>query len=174
MTPSLRQAAPRDLGFIFSLAQNGARHGHFDSRIITDKAGTRAYFETAIEKGADPWGSPAHAFVVLAEAERIGAVLVTRAAGTPDGGVELAMIALRKEFRGQGLGAAVLDDFLGHYLPRGSVYARCRPASDALRQMLLGRGFEEVGKSGDSVILRRGALTPGAVLHARSDAAMTR
>ncbi|MEZ5659908.1 MAG: GNAT family N-acetyltransferase [Burkholderiaceae bacterium] len=158
MAPTLRQSTPKDLGFVFALAQNGARHGHFDSRITSDKNASRAYFDSAIQRGVDPWGSPAQVSVVELDGERVGVLLVTRAIGTPDEGVELAMIALKKEHRARGIGATVLDMFLDRTLRSVSVYVRCLPASDKLRAMLLRRGFDEVGRLGESVILRHGVV----------------
>lgn len=160
MPLSLKQSTTRDLGFVFSLAQNGARHGHFDPRINTDKNAFRVYLNSAISKETDPRGYPTQVFVVHVDDARVGAVVATTAIGTPDVGVELALIAIKNEYRGKGLGSKVLDAFLNHYLPRGSVYARCLPASDKLHQMLLRRDFAEVGLSGKSVILRHGAIDP--------------
>lgn len=158
MTLTLQQSVLQDLGFVFSLAQNGAHHGHFDSRVNTDKNTFRAYLASAITRQTDLRGHPTQVFVARLAGTRVGAAIVTTAIGTPDTGVELALVAVKREFRGHGHGHAMLEALLHHYLPLGSVYARCLPASGTFRQMLLKRDFSEVGHSGEGVILRHPAL----------------
>lgn len=158
MPISLQKAKIQDEGFIFSLVQNGARNGHFNQSINQDKTGYRAYIRSAISKGVDQRGYSTEFFVVYLDDSRIGATLITAAVGTPDRGVELAMITLKKEFRGAGYGSHILDTLLDRYLPSMSVYARCYPASHKLQQMLERRGFVEAGMSQGSVILRHGAI----------------
>jgi GNAT superfamily N-acetyltransferase len=154
MSLSLQPATQRDLGFVMSLAQNGARHGHFDSRIISDKAAYLAYLDHAVKTGRDPRGYETSVSVVIRDGHRVGATVVTEAIGTPDIGVEIAMISIKPEFRGQGLGRQILDALIDKYLSLRSVYARCLPASKRLHDMLLRRDFSEVGMSQQSVILR--------------------
>lgn len=161
MTVSLRPSTEKDLGFVFSLAQNGARHGHFDPKINTDKAAFREYLNASINHKADPRGHPTSVLVAYKDDIRIGATVVTTAIGTPDVGVELAMIALKNEFREKGYGSIMLDAVLNEYLHHVSVYARCLPASDRLHQMLRRRDFDEVGILGQSIILRHGCVDPG-------------
>lgn len=158
MTLSLRKASHQDLGFVFSLVQNGARHGHVESWVSRDRDACRAYLEGAIRKESDPLGYLTNVFVATVDDIRIGAAIVATAVGVHDEGIELHLIALKKEHRGQGYGAAVLDTILNRYLSRGSVYARCLPASGQLRQMLRGRDFDEIGTSGNSVVLRHGII----------------
>lgn len=158
MSPSVQHASSKDLDFLMSLAQNGARHGHFDPSICTNRQGFRHYLSSAISQQVDPQGHPTHAFVARIGQVRVGAAMVTRALGTPDTGMELALIALKAEYRGQGTGRFMLDSILREYLPRGSVYARCFPASAQLRHMLLRRDFAEVGALGHAAILRHGAV----------------
>lgn len=156
--PNLQRAALQDAGFIYSQVQNGARHGHFNQHAANDKTTLRAYIQSAISQGIDLSGYATEFFIVWLEGKRIGVALMTAAIGIPDRGVELAMIALKKEYRGSGYGAFVLDQILDHYLPNMSVYARCYPASRQLQEMLLRRDFAEVGTVGGSVILRHGAI----------------
>lgn len=158
MSAHLRPAQIRDIGHIMSLAQHGARHGHFDARICQDKSGYRTYLSHVIQHGVDPWGHSAELSVVERMGVWVGATLVTEAVGTPDQGVEIAMIALKPKDRGLGIGHLVLDSLLSRYLPIGSVYARCMPASSTLHQMLLRRDFEAVGNLENSVILRHPAV----------------
>ena len=160
MTLSLKNSTTKDLGFVMSLALNGARHGHFDPRVSTEKEAYRAYLNSAITYQTDLSGYSTHVMVAYDNASRIGATVVTKAVGTPDAGVEIALIALKNEHRGKGYGADMLDVLMNHYLPTMSVYARCFPASEKFHQMLLRRGFSEVGQSGKSVILRHGAIGP--------------
>ena len=143
-----------------SLALNGARHGHFDSRVGTDKEAYRAYLNSAITEQMDPMGYSTQVFVARDNASRVGASVVTKAIGTPGIGVEIAMIAIKHEHRGKGFGSIILEALMGHYLPTMSVYARCLPASRNFHEMLLKRGFSEVGLSEKSVILRHGAIGP--------------
>jgi len=159
MSLKLEKAGPRDAAFIFSLAQNGAHNGHFDARINRNKDAYRAYINAAITRESDPEGIPTRAFVAIADDMRIGAAVTTAALGTPDGGIELALIAVKNAHRGHGSGAWMLDTLLNYYLPRGSVYARCFPASETLRQMLIKRGFVPAGSSGQSLILRHGQIS---------------
>ncbi len=158
MTLSLRKSTSKDLGFVFSLAQNGARHGHFETWVSNDRHACRSYLDGAIASETDPLGYPTTVFVATVDDTRIGAAIVAKAVGVSDKGIELHMIALKTEHRGKGYGAAVLDTILSRYLSRGSVYARCLPASGLLRQMLLKRDFDEVGTSGNSVVLRHGII----------------
>jgi len=158
MSISLRRASIQDTGFIFSLAQNGARHGHFNQLVSRDKSKFQAYIQSVITQGVDLSGYSTEFSVAHLDGSRIGVTLNTAALGIPDRGVELAMIALKKEFRGAGYGSLILDTFLDCYLPSMSVYARCYPASQKLHQMLLRRDFTEVGMSQGSVILRHGAI----------------
>ena len=158
MPLSLQPATQRDLGFVMSLAQNGARHGHFDSRITSDKAAYLAYLDHAVKTGRDPRGYETSVSVVIRDGHRVGATVVTEAIGTPDVGIEIAMISIKSEFRGQGLGTQILDRLIDQYLSHKSVYARCLPASSTLREMLIRRDFEEVGMSQQSTILRHPAV----------------
>jgi GNAT superfamily N-acetyltransferase len=154
MSLFLQPATQRDLGFVMSLAQNGARHGHFDSRITSDKSAYLAYLQQAVRTGRDPRGYETSVSVVMVDAHRVGATVVTEAIGTPDIGVEIAMISVKPEYRGRGLGRQILDELIDKYLSTRSVYARCLPASKHLHDMLLRRDFFEVGMSQQSVILR--------------------
>ena len=158
MTVTLQKSNTRDLGFVFSLAQNGVRHGHFDSSITREKTGFRSYLNAIISNERDLQGKPAQLLVAMENNERVGTSLVAAAAGTPDGGVELVMIAVKSEHRGKGYGATMLDMLMNHYLPRCSMYVRCFPASEKLRQMLLRRDFSEVGELGGAIILRHEAI----------------
>jgi GNAT superfamily N-acetyltransferase len=158
MSISLQKATLQDSGFIFSLAQNGARNGHFNPQTTLDKTALRAYIQSIITKGVDLSGYASEFSVAFLQGTRIGVTLVTAAIGIPDRGVELAMIALKKEFRGAGYGSLILDSILDRYLPSMSVYARCYPASHQLQQMLVRRDFTEAGTSQGSVILRHGAI----------------
>jgi|GEM_PF-1597632 len=148
------KANSKDLGFIFSLALNGARKGHFEAQIMVEKEAYRAYLNSAISKESDPRGFPTYAFIAYLNDMRIGAAVITAAIGTPDVGVELAMIAIKHEYQGCGYGTQAVDTLLDHYLPQGSVYARCLPASERLHQMLIKRAFSSVGTSCQSLILR--------------------
>jgi GNAT superfamily N-acetyltransferase len=158
MTLSLRKSTSKDLGFVFSLAQNGARHGHFEAWVSKNKDACRAYLDGAISSETDPLGYLTKVFVATVDDTRVGAAIVATAVGVSDEGIELHLIALKKDCRGKGYGSVVLDTILNRYLPRGSVYARCLPASGQLRQMLLRRDFDEVGTSGNSVVLRHGIV----------------
>ena len=153
MSIALMPATLRDIGFVFSLVQNGANHGHFDDRIIDDKPAYRAYLESAITRREDPSGYSTEVFLVVNGAQRVGAAVITAAVGTPDAGVEIALIALKREHRGHGFGAVVLERLLNAYWHKGSVYVRCLPASHMLHEMLLRRGFSVVGASGAAAIL---------------------
>tara|TARA_B110000503_G_C7109932_1_gene397612 strand:- start:770 stop:1267 length:498 start_codon:yes stop_codon:yes gene_type:complete len=149
------KASSKDLGFIFSLALNGARKGHFEPQILLEKEAYRHYLICSIQKECDPRGFPTKAFVIYLNDLRVGAAVITTAIGTPDVGVEVAMIAIKHEFQGRGYGTQAVNEILEHYLPLGSVYARCLPASARLHQMLIKRNFFNVGQSGASSILRR-------------------
>jgi GNAT superfamily N-acetyltransferase len=155
---SLQPASLRDLGFVMSLAQNGARHGHFDARITSDKGAYLGYLQSAVSTGRDPRGYETKVSIILLNTQRVGATVVTEAIGTPDVGVEIAMISVKPEYRGKGLGAKILDLVIDQYLSTMSVYARCLPASKTLHDMLLRRDFTEVGLSQQSVILRHPAV----------------
>lgn len=158
MSLSLQRANLRDAGFIFSLAQNGARHGHFNQKVIQDKAEYREYIQSVISRGVDLRGYFAEFSLVYLNDVRIGFTLITTMVGSPDKGIDLTMISLKNEYRGKGYGSVVLDAILGRYLPRMSVYACCLPASRMLQQMLAKRGFSEVAKSQDGVTLRHEAI----------------
>lgn len=149
-----KKATDKDSGFIFSLILNGARKGHFEPGILVDKEGYRAYLHCAISREIDPRGYPTLAWVGWNDNTRVAAAIMTAAVGTPDIGMELAMIAMKSEFQGLGLGSEGLDTLLNLYLPQGSVYVRCFPASQRFRQMLTDRDFVEVGELGGAVILR--------------------
>jgi len=159
MSLSVRSATAKDLGFVLSLAQNGARHGHFD-KIVREKKGIfREYLNKVVSCGCDLRGYPAHLYVAFEDGERVATATVTTAIGTPDVGVELEMIAVRKDCQSRGYGSILLDTLISLYVPRGSVYLRCLPASRKIRQMLLRRHFNEVGAIGEATIFRRESLS---------------
>lgn len=165
MTLTLRKALPRDIGHVLSLAQHGARHGHFDARICDHKSKYRDYLISAIASGRDPWGHDTAVDVVEWAGQAIGATVVTEALGTPDRGVEISMIAIKPHYRGHGYGHLVLDTLLSRYLDRGSVYARCMPASAQLQQMLRRRDFAEVGATENYVILHHPVVNLVGAMH---------
>lgn len=143
-----------DIGYVFSLVLNGARNGHFEPQILSQKSEYRKYLELAINLQTDPRGYRTEVLIGWLDQKKTGAVVLTEAIGTPDVGIEIAMIAIKAEFRGTGLGSLALDSLLHRLLPRASVYARCFPASQKLQQMLSKRGFVEVGHLGLATILR--------------------
>lgn len=156
MSFKLIGAASKDTGYILNLATVGAINGHFDTKVLTETEVFRAYINSAITKGADLKGFQTEALLAYADETLVGAVVITDAIGTPDKGVELALIAIDVTYHGHGYGSSALDALLKHFLPQGSVYARCLPASERLRQMLVKRGFAHVGKLGQSAIFRHG------------------
>ena len=109
MAIALRPATAKDLGFAFALALNGARHGHYDLRVSTDKASFRNYFSMAIGRGTDPWGNPTQVLIAHTDQGRMGSLVITKAIGAPDGGVELAMISVKTEHQALGYGTLLLE-----------------------------------------------------------------
>ena len=148
-------ATQADIGHVFSLVLNGARNGHFEPTILAQKSNYRTYLQSAIHLLTDPRGYRTEVLTGWVNHTRVGAAVITEAIGTPDIGVEIAMIAIKGEFQGAGFGSLALDALLPKLLKHGSVYARCFPASHKLQSMLLSRDFREVGSLGQATILRR-------------------
>lgn len=149
-----QRASQSDVPHIFSLILNGARYGHFETAPLQDRAAYRRYLESLINLGVDARGIPHDVYVGYSSGQRIAASIVMPAIGTPDIGVEIAMIAVKNECRGLGYGTVGLDHLLEHYLRLGSVYVRCLPASIKLQAMLSKRGFMVVGHLGQATIFR--------------------
>lgn len=147
-------ATQADTGYVFSLLLNGARNGHFEPQILSQKTEYRAYIQSAIHLQTDLRGYRTEVLIGWLNQTKVGAVVITEAIGTPDVGVEIAMIAIKAEFRGKGIGSTALDALLHQLLPSSSVYARCFPASHKLERMLITRGFSKVGQLGLATILR--------------------
>jgi ribosomal-protein-alanine N-acetyltransferase len=96
----------------------------------------------------------------------IGYILVWFAADE----AELANIAVAPAMRGQGVGAALLDEALSAAEERGTVrmFLEVRDSNEPARSLYASRGFEEVGRRKsyyrrpveDALILRRTAKMP--------------
>ena len=105
--------------------------------------------------------------------EVIGYILVWFAADE----AELANIAVAPGMRGQGVGAALLDEALSAAEERGTVrmFLEVRDSNERARELYASRGFEEVGRRRsyyrrpveDALILRRTLVNPP---HVENDA----
>jgi GNAT superfamily N-acetyltransferase len=130
-----------DTPFIESLLLAGARKGHFNPELLSQRSSLRKDVHSMIARQR-LLDSPlyAEATIYKVNRHRAGFSLMSGITDKPDG-IEIYAISLHKTFRGLGLGSMILDDILTQWLPRCDVYARCSAASEMLYQMLVRRQF---------------------------------
>ena len=122
---------------------------------------------------SDPW--PATAFAGLLGREHVYFVVAREDAGTPVAGYvvaifaggegEIANLAVAPEFRGRGIGTALVDEVLGEASRSGAeqMYLEVRDSNAEARRLYASRGFEEIGRrrgyyrrpAEDALVLRR-------------------
>lgn len=78
------------------------------------------------------------------------ALVLEDVAGSWSERVELTLVAVLPEWQGQGLGRLLLGRLV-RFLPARCIYARCRPASVAMKHLLEQAGFEQVAQGGGAV-----------------------
>ncbi len=118
-----------------------------------------------IERGS--FSAPWSAFTFRSLLRRRSAVLLVaeegeRIAGYAvlwigSGGAELGNLAVRRAFRGQGTGRALLDEVLREAAAggAGTVFLEVRESNEAARQLYAGAGFRFVGMRSDYYVSPR-------------------
>ena len=149
-------ATLQDIDFITSLILAGARKGHFYPHLANNKTMLRQLVLSMIHSGAQfSSGSFSEVMLGWQDNTRAGTTIITNTE-KKDNSIELAVIIVKKELHGQGIGRLMLDGLLKRWLPYKTIYARCFPVSDKLVEMLLHREFKIVQTTDTGTrILRR-------------------
>lgn len=150
--PMHRNANINDLGFIYELIMDGAKHGYFNRKFQEIPAaanGLRLELTSILTSQVRPNGLRAYGVIYEYQNEPIGFVLMS--AGEENKGNELWMAAIHPDFRGKGHGKKMIQGILEQFKRRNlMLFARCAPESERMFQLLLKNGFRHVitGKEG--------------------------
>jgi len=162
MALSYSPATAQDIDFITGLIMTGARKGHFYPQLADHKTQLRKIVQTTVQYGVhDANGLFSEAMIGRHGTVRAGITIITGTEKT-DNSIELAVIAVKKEFQGTGIGRTMLDALVQRWLPFKTIYVRCFPVSEQLVQMLLNRGFSiiQTTASGTRILRREQEILP--------------
>ena len=155
-------ATLQDTDFVTSLVMSGARKGHFYHHLANNKTMLRQLVQSIISLGVQgSSGLFSEAMVGWNGNTRVGATIIIDTE-KKDNSIELAVIIVKKEFQGDGLGRMMLDALLKRWLSYKTIYARCFPVSEKLVQMLLNRNFSivQITSSGTRILKRKQEIHP--------------
>ncbi|NEX64642.1 GNAT family N-acetyltransferase [Noviherbaspirillum galbum] len=146
---SIRRAVPPDLDMILDLMVAGATTGDLTPDVVDNvrQQASQDLYVKAIRQGNVPrrtWTNqqaevPVELWVCDLNGKLAGLFMVMGLDREKDTERELHAIVTAQEFRGLGIGTAMVDFFCSHYYGR-RLYAACKPGS-AMYQMLKRRGF---------------------------------
>lgn len=152
----IRQANHDDLDFIIDLIEMDSNDQHYHaiyckkSHLKEFKCALRDVIEIGSmarmgNNGVEAIGSFLHV-IYLESGERVGFTLLSeKNAGSTSTELELYMISIAPNHRHKGCGKLIVDYILED-LPHGTyLYARCYPASVHMYNLLLNRGFKQIG-----------------------------
>jgi len=141
---------PWDILFLVSQVAQGTQYGHFGSQCRTPSAQRALAWRCAkVVVGRHlPWFvTPGHFLVAQRDGDAVGAALVVCLRSPHQNHSMLEYLVVDDRFRGNGVGAALVDAALCTVPPGGTLLCQCAPTSRVMRRLLIRFGFKREHES---------------------------